>query len=297
MTDARAVPDEVQVHDSPREPVTDPMLGIDVPPCAGRPGEAPAGDGGRLADPRVHERGGAPHRPVVAGHRRLRARPDRRGVHLPHLRVAHGPGRPAARPRAARPRLRGALRGRARPLGDRAGRVLAALLHGRRRGLLGARPRGRRPGHRGAVRQHGGLRLGPARPQLRDRDHGRRPDPAPDEGRLPGPARRAPPGPRGLAGPPAGPPGQPRPVGPRGRDRHEQGGRGRGDPRRRAGVQQRAGLRAHPRPRLDPRRLRRPVPRGTAHGAPRLQRLASAARSRPTGRCSSSGCVRSLPST
>jgi hypothetical protein len=31
MADARAVPDEVQIHTSPREPVTDPTLGIEVP--------------------------------------------------------------------------------------------------------------------------------------------------------------------------------------------------------------------------------------------------------------------------
>ena len=30
MADRRAVPDEVEIHTSPREPVTDPTLGIDV---------------------------------------------------------------------------------------------------------------------------------------------------------------------------------------------------------------------------------------------------------------------------
>ena len=38
MADVRTVPDEVQIHDTPREPVTDPTLGVDVP----RAGAAPA---------------------------------------------------------------------------------------------------------------------------------------------------------------------------------------------------------------------------------------------------------------
>ena len=34
MASRRAIPDEVQIHTTPREPVTDPTLGIEVAPAA-----------------------------------------------------------------------------------------------------------------------------------------------------------------------------------------------------------------------------------------------------------------------
>src|SRR4249919_451492 len=37
MADVRAVPDEVQINGTPREPVTDPTLGVDVPRAAAAP--------------------------------------------------------------------------------------------------------------------------------------------------------------------------------------------------------------------------------------------------------------------
>src|SRR4051812_16906292 len=37
MVDRRTTPDEVEIHDSPREPVTDPTLGIDVAAREPRP--------------------------------------------------------------------------------------------------------------------------------------------------------------------------------------------------------------------------------------------------------------------
>ena len=56
MADVRDVPDEVEIREAPRDPVTDPTLGIEVPARAPRPARHRLVTHRRLADARVHER-------------------------------------------------------------------------------------------------------------------------------------------------------------------------------------------------------------------------------------------------
>ena len=142
------------------------------------------------------------------------------------------------------------------------------------RGLLGARRRLEDPARRGAVPQHGGLRVGPARPPAAHLDQGRRPAGPPHQGRPAVAARGAPPGPGRVAGPAAGPQGQPRPHRPGRRDRDERTRPGRGDAGGRPGLQQRPRLGRLAGARVDTRGVRRPPARGASGRPRRLQPVA-----------------------
>ena len=107
----------------------------------------------------------------------------------------------------------------------------------------------------------------------------------------------APPGPRRLAGPAARPQGQPRPHGPRRRGRHERSRPGRRDLVVILGSNNALGAVVSPRARLDARGVRRPPARGSAGRPRRAATCGAPARSLPTGPCSRRSCAGSPPST
>ena len=223
MANRRTTPDEVQIRTSPREPVTDPTLGIEVPRGGGR--RRPSTAWSPIGDSLTHGFMSArrpPHRPVLAGDRGVRARPDRRAVQLPDVRVADRTGRAAARPRAAGASVREAVRGPAGLLGDRDAPGCGCASYMDRiedyweRGDGSQHPAGGAPFHNMAV--YGWDLLDPQ--LLTSTMVAARLAPA-DQGRPAVAAGGAPPGPGRLAGPAARPQGQPRPHRPRRRGRHE----------------------------------------------------------------------------
>ena len=152
----------------------------------------PAGDDRRLVDARLHERGDLPHRPVVAGGRRLRdGAPSGHGVPVSDLRAAERARRVAARPRTPAARAGGPRRRATRLVGGAQGAALRAVAHGRHRGLVGARARPGRPADVRPVPQPRRLRSRPARRPAARRRHHRQAPRRSDRRRLARPARRA----------------------------------------------------------------------------------------------------------
>ena len=274
MANRRATPDEVQIRTSPREPVTDPTLGIEVPR-------------GAAATTR--------HRLVTIGdsltHGFMSAAVHRTDLSWPAI-TAYELGLTAEQftfPTYEWPTGPGGLpldlERLARAFEKRFGahldfwEIVTAGLWLRsymdriedywERGDGSRTPRGG-----AAVPQHGGLRLGPPRPPAPDRDQGRLPAGPPDQGRPAVAAGGAPPGPGRLAGPAAGPQGQPRPHRPGRRGRHERTRPGRGDAGGRPGLQQRTRRGGVAGARVDTRGVRRPPARGASGRPRRLQPVA-----------------------
>ena len=252
-------------------------------------GEAPAGDDRRLADARVHEWRGVPHRPVLAGHHRLRAGAGVRRVPLPDVRVADRARRVAVRPGAVRPCLREAVRRPSSTSGRSSAPGCGSAATWTRRGPLGARARrgdaaDRRPpsttwastagtcstpqmltattvadasGTRRrttwSARSSSTTRTAAAWPVLQ---RARRGSP-----------RRAPCSTRRATWPASSDGVETLVV--------------------MLGVQQRAGLRGQPEAGLDPGRLRRALPRAADGGQARVATSSARAPSPPTGSCSS----------
>ena len=89
MPDRQSTPSEVRIRGRPRGAGHGPdPRDRGVPRGPATTGEAPAGDDRRLADRGVHECRRLPHRPVVAGHRGVRAGAGRGPVPVPDVRVA-----------------------------------------------------------------------------------------------------------------------------------------------------------------------------------------------------------------
>ena len=141
----RATPAEVEIHTEPRQPVTDPTLGIQVDAGARRSKRtAPSGHHRGFADARLHERGD--YRtdiswPAIVAYE-LGLRPEE--FRFPIVRVPIRSGRAAARPGTPGAGLGGQVRRATGLVGDHAGRPVGPVLHGRHRGLLGDGARGRR---------------------------------------------------------------------------------------------------------------------------------------------------------
>ncbi len=178
--------------------------------------------------------------------------------------------------------------------------AVGPFLPGPRRGLLGARRRLRRPARRGrrstTWRVYGWDLLDP---QLLTATTVAARLAASHEGRLPRPARRAPPGPRRLAGPPAGAQGQPRDA-PCSRPSTDlsPARRGGGDPGGRcSGPTTRWARCVSLSPAWTPGRLRRRCRRSSGSRPGSAATCGDPAPSPPTGSCSCSACAASRPST
>ena len=90
--DREAIPAGLEIHYQPRQPEFDPTLNIEVRCRSDGSAAQPAGDHRRLDHARFHEWGDLPHRPLVAGDRRVRTRRFSEIFRRPVYEPPTGPG-------------------------------------------------------------------------------------------------------------------------------------------------------------------------------------------------------------